>query len=382
MKTITILSLSLLLTLLSCDKKDKTNNTEKQNNNYQSMNAKEIKELINLQKNANFEDFRPDNPYKPSEIDLNTLIPLVKNGLANAGFKTISDEEFKNKVNDIIKSNKIKNHNDFTTLFANTLDRTTKTLDDHEFDFDLTNNQFIVKKYNFIIPMLFLENVVKMKDDNNYSIVLPQNIIARNKYLFNDSKADLTWLLSNDKDFLKTLVISFGYDKEAKINKMILEDFYAEFDDKQKIGFLFFTKNLNNNFEIRQGLIEYVYNNTTVKDNRFIYALDDYTYALYGKNLDKIYGDDDPAKIFNAIEKANIVAIIASIEIPAIEKFKSENPELWNYTESALYNIGVSHPEVFEIIKKQNYFGIKGMKEILENTSDEIELNADTRTSN
>lgn len=382
MKKITILSLSLFLTLLSCDKKDKTNNTEKQNNNYQSMNAKEIKELINLQKNANFEDFRPDNPYKPSEIDLKTLIPLVKNGLANAGFKTISDEEFKNKVNDIVKSNKIKNHIDFTTLFANTLDRTIKTLDDHEFDFDLTNNQFIIKKYNFMIPMLFLEDIVKMKDDNNYSIVLPQNIIARNKYLFNDSKADLTWLLSNDKDFLKTLVISFGYDKEPKINKMILEDFYAEFDDKQKIGFLFFTKNLNNNFEIRQGLIEYVINNTTLNDNRFIYALDDYTYALYGKNLDKIYGDDDPAKNFNAVEKANIVAIIASIEIPANEKFKSENPQLWNYTESALYNIGVSHPEVFEIIKKQNYFEIKGVKEILENMSDEIELNADTRTSN
>lgn len=369
----------LVFLLISCNKK---NDVDKQNNNYQSMNAKEIKELINLQKNANFEDFRPDNPYKPSEIDLKTLIPLVKNGLANAGFKTISDEEFKNKVNDIVKSNKIKNHIDFTTLFANTLDRTIKTLDDHEFDFDLTNNQFIIKKYNFMIPMLFLEDIVKMKDDNNYSIVLPQNIIARNKYLFNDSKADLTWLLSNDKDFLKTLVISFGYDKEPKINKMILEDFYAEFDDKQKIGFLFFTKNLNNNFEIRQGLIEYVNNNTTLNDNRFIYALDDYTYALYGKNLEKIYGDDDPAKNFNAVEKANIVAIIASIEIPAIEKFKSENPELWNYTESALYNIGVSHPEVFEIIKKQNYFEIKGMKEILENMSDEIELNADTRTSN
>lgn len=346
----------LVFLLISCNKK---NDVDKQNNNYQSINAKEIKELINLQKNANFEDFRPDNPYKPSEIDLKTLIPLVKNGLANAGFKTISDEEFKNKVNDIVKSNKIKNHIDFTTLFANTLDRTIKTLDDHEFDFDLTNNQFIIKKYNFMIPMLFLEDIVKMKDDNNYSIVLPQNIIARNKYLFNDSKADLTWLLSNDKDFLKTLVISFGYDKEPKINKMILEDFYAEFDDKQKIGFLFFTKNLNNNFEIRQGLIEYVNNNTTLNDNRFIYALDDYTYALYGKNLEKIYGDDDPAKNFNAVEKANIVAIIASIEIPAIEKFKSENPELWNYTESALYNIGVSHPEVFEIIKKQNYFEIK-----------------------
>ena len=72
MKTITILSLSLFLTLLSCDKKGKTNNIENQNNNSQSMNAKEIKELINRQKNANFEDFRPDNPYKPSEIDLNT----------------------------------------------------------------------------------------------------------------------------------------------------------------------------------------------------------------------------------------------------------------------------------------------------------------------
>jgi hypothetical protein len=66
--------------------------------------------------------------------------------------------------------------------------------------------------------------------------------------------------------------------------------------------------------------------------------------------------------------------LIASIEVPAITKYKSENPELWNNAGSALYNLLVQHPEIENIIVKNNYFGIKNMKQVLEDTIDEIDV--------
>ena len=45
--------------------------------------------------------------------------------------------------------------------------------------------------------MFLVKDLVKL-DDQSFSVQLRQFVIARNKYLFNDSKADLVWLLSND----------------------------------------------------------------------------------------------------------------------------------------------------------------------------------------
>ncbi|WDF60993.1 hypothetical protein PQ462_06415 [Flavobacterium sp. KACC 22758] len=380
MKKETLLLLCFFTFFLNC--KDKVNDekiVDIQKKDTLNIDVAEIKNLIKLQKNANYIDYRPDDPYHPTEKDLLILIPFVEQGLKSAGYKTLSSSEFENKIKDLVKDNRFKEYDAFTTIFANTLDRTNKTLNEHEFDFDLTDNQFVINKYNFMIPMLFLRDVIKINKDDSYLITIPHNIIARNKYLFNESKVDLDWLLVNDKDFLMDLVVSLGYDKEPRINKLLLEYYYGMFNESvpikdEKIGIFFFTKDLNNNFCIRQGLLDYVKNNTTAKDNRFIYALDNYAYALYGKDLDMIYGSDDPAKMFNDIEKAHIVSIIASIEVPAITKYKSQNPELWNNAGWALYDLLIQHPEIEDIIVKNNYFGIKNMKQVLEDTIDEIDV--------
>ncbi len=381
MKKYILLLLCAFTFFLSCKDKEKdTKIVNNKKNDTLNIDLTEIKKLIQLQKNANYIDYRPDNPYQPTEKDLVVLFPFIEQGLKNAGFKTLENTDFENKIKNLVKGNKTKDYNAFTTVFVNTLDRTSETLKEHEFDFDLTDNQFAVKKYNFMIPMLFLRDVIKIHKDNSYSITIPDYIIARNKYLFNDSKADLNWLLANDQDFLKSLVIFLGYDNEPRINKLLLEEYYQVFSKSvpiasERIGIFFFTKDLNNNFCIRQGLVNYVKNITSVNDNRFLYALNSYSFALYNEDLKKIFGSDDPVKMFNAVEKAHIVSIIASIEVPAIQKYKPENPELWNNAGSALYNLLVQHPEIEDIIIKNNYFGIKNMKQVLEDTLSEIRVN-------
>ncbi|ABQ05292.1 hypothetical protein [Flavobacterium johnsoniae] len=380
MKKDALLLLCFFAFFLSC--KDKVNDEKIvyiQKKDTLNIDVAEIKNLIKLQKNANYIDYRPDDPYLPTEKDLLVLMPFVEWGLKNTGYKILPNGEFENRIKELVKNNKIKKYDAFTTIFANTLDRTTNTLNEHEFDFDLTDNQFVINKYNFMIPMLFLRDVIKVNKDDSYSIAIPHNIIARNKYLFNDSKADLDWLLVNDQDFLKSLVNSLGYDKEPRINKLLLEDYYEMYNDsqpteKQFIGTVFFTKDLNNNFCIRQGLVDYVKNNTTVNDNRFIYALSYYSFALYEKNLSEKFGSESPFKMFNDVEKAHIASVIASIEVPAIAKYKSENPRLWSNAGSALYDLLVEHPEIEDIIVKNNYFGIKNMKQVLEDTINEIDV--------
>jgi hypothetical protein len=381
MKTHKLLLLFLFTIFLSC--KDKENDkriVNIQKKDTLNIDVAEIKNLIKLQKNANYIDYRPDNPYLPSEKDLLILIPFVEQELKRQGFKTISNEEFEKKINSLIKDTKIKikNHDSFTTIFTNDFDKKDQSLDEYEFEFD-TDNQFAIKKYNFLIPILFLQDIIKIKKDNSYSITIPHYVVTRNKYLFNNSKGDLDWLLVNDQDFLKNLVIYLGYDREPRINKMVLEEYYKTFSgfrpiENEKIGTFLFTKDWENNFQVRQGLVEYIKNNTTVNDNRFIYALHDYTFHLYDKDLDGIYGINNPLKMFNPVEKAHIVSIIASIEVPAIAKYKTQNPQLWNYAGSALYNILVEHPELEDIIVKHNYFGIKNMKQVLEDTIDEIDV--------
>ncbi|PAM93835.1 hypothetical protein B4N84_16315 [Flavobacterium sp. IR1] len=374
-----IMLFTVCLLIFSCKKEDKeiVNIQKKDSLN---VNLTEIRRLIKLQKNANYIDYRPENPYLPTKKDLLAVIPFVEHDLKNKGFKTIPDAEFEKKVNFLVKNTKIKlkNYDGFTTIFTNGYVKKNEILDASEFEFD-TENQFAIKNYNFIIPMLFLEDVIKIKEDNSYTVAIPDYIIARNRYFFNDSKADLDWLLDNDKDFLKKLVISLGYDSEPKINKLVLEEYYEAFSHSrpsanEKLGTFLFTKDLKNNFLVRQGLVNYIRDNTTVNDNRFIYALGDYAYDLYSENLDIIYAED-PFKTFSDIEKAHIVSIIASIEVPATEKYKPENPELWTVAGPSLYNLLVAHPEIKDIIIKNNYFGIENMKQVLEDTVDEIYIN-------
>ncbi len=382
MKKHVLLLLCFLTFFLSC--KDKVNDEKILNNQKKdtiNIDVEGIKNLIKLQKNANYIDYRPDNPYLPSEKDLLVLIPFVERELKSRGFKTISNVEFDKKINSLVKNTKIKikNYEEFTTIFTNDFDKKDQSLDEYEFEFD-TYNQFAIKKYNFMIPILFLQDVIKIKKNSSYSVTIPQYVVARNKYLFNNSKDDLNWLLVNDKDFLKNLVIYLGYDREPQINKMVLEEYYQVFSgfrpiENEKIGTFLFTKDWNKKFQVRQGLVDYIKNNTTVNDNRFIYALHDYTFHLYDKDLDGIYGANNPLKMFDTVDKAHIVSIIASIEVPAIEKYKPQNPELWNYAGSALYNILVEHPEIEDIIIKHNYFGIKNMKQVLDDTLSEIHVN-------
>jgi hypothetical protein len=50
-----------------------------------------------------------------------------------------------------------------------------------------------------------------------------ETLVARNMYLFNGSKTHRQWLSLNDEDFLKSLVLVFGYMQDEELLKWVIE---------------------------------------------------------------------------------------------------------------------------------------------------------------
>ncbi len=384
-----IVIFAVLLMLASCDgqtKKDNSKNNEPKNTEMaeKTIDIETIKSFIEKQKNVETEENEPEQPYSLSKKDFDISKDLVASGLKNSGYRFIPEEEFSKKLFDIFKITKNSNCDMVSStdhqiiLFGNAMDGSKNTRLQNQYDlYSDTQNLFIVPDEKFLTQTFLVKDLVKI-NGNAFSINLPQFIIARNKYLFNDSKTDLTWLLFNDKEFLKRLVIDFGYDKEEMINQMVLEDFYKKYADPnhnitEKMGELFFTKNCEGKLQIQQGLLDFVSRHTTKDDDRFIYALGNYLDYLFKEDRDDIF-TESPSKKFTLDEKAKIVAFVANIESPAFYKFKPMNSSTaWHNAGTALYNITAAHPEILKIIEKNNYYGLNPLKEVIESVAFEEE---------
>ncbi len=166
--------------------------------------------------------------YYMSEEDLKIVIPIIYNNLKRNEFQFISDEKFQDKLKNIFgitlntESQQLINHTDFISYVVPPSydpSRTVKDIASVEF---LYHNIFFIKKYNFISPLPMIEDFVKI-DNNKIINITPLNIIHQNKYLFNDSNASLTWLMNNDSQFLESLVNDFGYVKDQKLLKWMIE---------------------------------------------------------------------------------------------------------------------------------------------------------------
>lgn len=349
-----------------------------------SIDIETIKSFIEKQKNVETEENEPEQPYTLSKNDFDISWNIVATGLKNSGYKFISGEEFSKKLFDIFKITRnsdcgmVSSANDQITLFGNAMDGLKSIRTKNQYDlYSDTQNLFIVPDEKFLTQTFLVKDLVKI-NNNSFIIDLPQFIIARNKYLFNDSKTDLTWLLLNDKEFIKRLVTDFGYDKEEKINQLVLEDLYKQYADPQhniteKIGEIFFMKDCEGKLQIQQGLLNYVAQHTTKDNDRLIYALGNYLDYLFKEDKDDIF-TESPATKFTMEEKVKIVAFVVNIESPAFYKFKPMNSSTaWHNAGTSLYNITAAHPEVLKIIEKNNYYGLNPLKEIIEGVQFEEE---------
>lgn len=261
MKRILIL-LILFTTFLSCKKEKSKQSTKLQINKGNDMNVNSIdntiKKITEQQvmhgyaiKEAGF-DMESDYNYKEKDYDVIKQVSI--DILKNYNYKVLNNKNFKNKVSRIFNFKNTEKDINFLIEFACPLDKIKYQLD---INYTVSNNNplFIDVKNNIILEAFFvpqlinykvdypdiynkeekaedkklingvLMDIIKWKDIKYLAEQRKKNIqtvVARNMYLFNDSRAHFKWLLLNDENFMQSLVTTFGYYDDKELVKWIV----------------------------------------------------------------------------------------------------------------------------------------------------------------
>lgn len=318
--------------------------------------------------------------YRLTDTDYELGGYAVSRGLKSSGYLPVSDDEFDKKINLFFEASpdcrltEKKEHQKFYTFLINHSHEKDIAQTEYDYTYD---HIFVFPEFHVVTTVPVLNGMVKV-EGHSLKFTVDQNTIARNKYLFNNSRGDLAWLLMNDKEFLKSLLVVFGYDKEGKINQFVLDDLYRKYSEEipfgkvAKMGEIFFVKDCSGKLKIREGLLTYVSNHTDKDDDRFVYALSSYLDYLFNEDKEHLFNEDLRQK-FTLEEKAKIVAYVANLESPAFYKYKwierpldLEPQKAWNNAATALYHITAGHPVILKIIKENNYYGLEPLKKAIE----------------
>ena len=150
-----------------------------------------------------------------------------------------------------------------------------------------------VPKYNYIIFHPIIEGATQLEGfddedaDNNVlkkgklSYRNDEELFYRNQFIFHDSKAALTWLINNNRNFLRDLFMEYGYDKSDVINKMMLDEIKVvnRIPDADETKALFASRGANGKLLIHRGLMEYMLKHVN-EENEYFLMLDQYASTL------------------------------------------------------------------------------------------------------
>ena len=230
--------------------------------------------------------------------------------------------------------------------------------------------QTFVPQYNCVILSPSLDQVVTIKgtvkgadgeeymDTEKGKIVysLDKSIFYRNQFIFHDSKAALTWLMNNDRDFLRELFLKYGYDKSDIINKMMIDEVKGE--EELPIGKeykeLFVSKGADGRLLIHQGLLQYMLKHADRK-NLYYCMLDEYlSYLLDLENEPEF---DDLTKD----ERYKAGAYIGYYYGLMYEKCIGTPCDNQGFGYALYYQ-----KDFISYIKKNNYFHLKDFEKIIQ----------------
>ncbi|MDH6309466.1 hypothetical protein M2451_003852 [Dysgonomonas sp. PFB1-18] len=304
------------------------------------------------------------------DIEKYALANLYEN-IDNLGFSGITLNKFNQGINrvfaisDTINNVKISNHKSYFVYLIE------KGCNHHELlksEFDYTIPNII-----FSTTFLFVSDIetllMYINEDENKDFLL-KRCFHRNMYIFNESQASLTWLINNDKEFLISLLKTFGYDKEPRINKFVLQIAYQKCQDKnnnvhynyEDCNDILFSRDCSNNLRINHGLLATVKDLTTAEDGLYLEMLYKYLIHVDSNSLNLNLSDE---------EKIEIYCSFGSVEIELIKKYlhsRNGDGAQWNarmnsFISSLLNNY---RDEYQEIARKHNYWNITNFDEIVQ----------------
>ena len=230
------------------------------------------------------------------------------------------------------------------------------------------NKSIYVPKYNYIVSYPSIENTVELQGFDNedadddivekgklyYSI--DTAYFYRNQFIFHDSKAALTWLMNNDRNFLRDLFLEYGYDKSDIINKMMIDEVKEE--GELPIGKdykeLFVSKGADGRLLIHQGLLQYMLKHADRK-NLYYCMLDEYLSSLL--DLENVPEFDDLTKE----ERYKAGAYIGYYYGLMYEKCIGTPCDNQGFGYALYYQ-----KDFISYIKKNNYFHLKDFDKIIQ----------------
>ena len=230
------------------------------------------------------------------------------------------------------------------------------------------NKSIYVPKYNYIVSYPSIENTVELQGFDNedadddivekgklyYSI--DTAYFYRNQFIFHDSKAALTWLMNNNRSFLRDLFLEYGYDKSDVINKMMIDEVKEE--GELPIGKdykeLFVSKGADGRLLIHQGLLQYMLKHADRK-NLYYCMLDEYLSSLL--DLENVPEFDDLTKE----ERYKAGAYIGYYYGLMYEKCIGTPCDNEGFGYALYYQ-----KDFISYIKKNNYFHLKDFDKIIQ----------------
>ena len=347
------------------------------------LNIEEIKKHIELQKRLETAELEFDDPYEYTEKDLELALKVIHIGLLNNGFKDITDNDFKLKMQKIFNyerkySDKCaynwyylndNNYNYILYGLSYKLDNEILTAERLKFgSFIEIGNYFFSKDYHFVTIIPYLKDLIQINPDNSYKIKLPQELISRNKYLFTDDKSQFPWLVTQDEFFMRSLVTDFGYTEDKKLLKWALENThlplfytYAKDNDLEELGKLLWTKDCNGEIRVHQNTLDILKEMSTPDENLYIMYVAEYLTNLEHLNANKELSDAQKAKI--------AAHLMYWGEQYKYDKHYDYNQmfmgHFWHYKDDGTYE---------KEFKKNNYYGLSKFKEWYEAAKKEENL--------
>ncbi|MDI9310497.1 MAG: hypothetical protein QM535_09790 [Limnohabitans sp.] len=265
--------------------------------------------------------------YEYSLNDLTVTIPLLKNQLISNGYNSDDISDFESRIKTIFDktidpksdityvdffdkcNNKVEYYPKYTEnkygvfIFKNqkfiTEGLTIPQIIDYVKEYkDLANEE---KKYErkyknsngvIITRTLWMDNL-NLADERKKNIQL---LVARNMYLFKNSRAHFRWLIINDENFMKNLIYKFGYFEDIELLEWVEEKFNSKQDNIQNYGGLFWTKQCDGKIKIHSSYFKLLQKKITKKNykkyiediKKYIEYISDFTNKIDISNNDRI----------------------------------------------------------------------------------------------
>ena len=231
------------------------------------------------------------------------------------------------------------------------------------------NNTIFIPKDNLLLYAPVIDNVVELKgylyeDEVPDSVFkkgritysLEKSIFYVNQFIFHDSKAALTWLMNNDRNFLRELFLKYGYDKSDIINKMMIDEVKekGELPIGKDYKELFVSKGADGRLLIHQGLLQYMLKHADRK-NLYYCMLDEY--LSYLLDLENVPEFDDLTKE----ERYKAGAYIGYYYGLMYEKCIGTPCDNQGFGYALYYQ-----KDFISYIKKNNYFHLKDFEKIIQ----------------